>query len=246
MPINSLDARVVVELNDLTPVLSNISMASTVDQIDDSVLEDYKEFISGQASHTVTASGRWTGTDGELDDYLADAVGREGDRLSVRIDRRTWKTGTVNVSEHSVETSNSGRVGCAGAWQMNEDGFVLMTELDEYAYTALTQRDGPEVDLGAAVGSKARDVWVYYLASSATKSGGSVQLRSSATAGGTYANEGTAQTFTAAQAATAITAGEPIKLSVTTDLLRYVKVRFTPTGTGTTGTVLILVDTSAP
>ncbi|MYB35879.1 MAG: hypothetical protein F4Y26_00485 [Gammaproteobacteria bacterium] len=90
--------------------------------------------------------------------------------------------------------------------------------------------------------SRARKIRVFVLDPTSTRPGGSIQLRDAAAEAGPFANAGTAQPFSASDLNTAITEGKPVELEVTTDLDRYVRATFTPTGAGTSGTVVIAAE----
>ncbi len=234
--------RLIADGKEITGFLSNLVLRQSREQIDDSVLDEDKAFISGQAMRNVIASGRWTGDTDELDDVIASSIGSEDSYVAARFGKLVWKQGTVIAVTHEVDASNSSRVGVAAGWQFDRNDFFSGWELTELSFTAPATKNGSVVDLGAAKASKTRKVLVYFLNASATSPAGSVEISTSATKSGRYTTVGSADTFTSAEVTSAITAGKPLELSITGALSRYVKGKVTTIGANTTAEVLVVAD----
>ena len=237
--IPSFRMRLMVGHNEFSSLLSQMDLSDTVAELDDSVAQtDDMEYIPGQVSRTLTASGRWTGDDDDIDGAIGSTL-LGSSVVASSVDGRNYDVGTFNKTSKAVSASLGSRVNVSIGMRYAEGDRVPAAEVFRVAFPstsgATTTLTGTVVDLGAAVASGAHRIYVYYFPETGAvpQIQFSVQTRAAQTGPWTNADM---PTLTGAN----LSGDDPAEDQATYALSRYLRIRAVVSGAGRVGELVVL------
>ena len=234
--------RLMVGHREFTGLLSQMDLADTVAELDDSVAgTDDTEAIPGQMARTLAVSGRWTGDADEIDGAIDAALSSKGPVAS-SVDGEHYNLATFTKTSKAVNAALGSRVNVSVGFRYSNADRVRARELlrqEVDTSGATTTYTGPVIDLGAALSSASRTFYVYYFETGGGDPQLTVRIRHSTTSGGTFTVART-HTFLASALTTAISDDEPLENAASYSLNQYVQGEVVVSGTGREGTLVFL------
>ncbi|MDE0011584.1 MAG: hypothetical protein OXU36_10570 [Candidatus Poribacteria bacterium] len=235
--IRSSDMRLIVGQKEFSNVLSQLSMDTSISELDDSVAQTRDmEYLPEMVSSTLSASGRWTGDPNEINRYIKSTL-HEATLIAGSLDGKNYELGKFIRTAQSNPVSLGSRVNATFGVRLAEGELIDAREVFRHKFSAGGTFTGDVIDLGAAIASKAHKIYVYYFPSGNTTPGSTqIKIQHATARGGAY-GDADSHTFNV----TALSKTDPAEDEATYSLQRYMRVQAIVSGASKAGEIVVLM-----